>query len=664
MDSCTFEKTYPHDNKNVYPPINNQTDRDSIDEFIDLKLPVFNPLYREANGLDPFNYKSDTNIQFKVNHRRPSLDKKEKKESKKNKDKRVPAKSMLKPQPPKKKLQLFDPIEEHPTYLIVMNEDDYKKIKKAIFNKLKKKMMIQNNIHIMLDTYNYRFDNKIIFYNNDRKYKIVYKRYNLNDRSLYIPIEEYSKCYLDFKTRICTSVVESLGVKSIEFKHNEFTQTLLNIDASVGASSIKSRAKVSSEEKDNYSNNDTKLYNKGHCNFLFYKPKDFEDKITELNSYIMDYKDFENDIELKNLIRSRLVGNLIEYDLKYEIDFMNAMEVDLVTNFLNNVNAGVNLKKMATQKLNINLRIKFYKYSYLINNDNIQLNERCLQLLVNHNDDEDDKEDEDDQENKEIEGEGIVPKKTELIISPDIEKKITMMKKKNNLLCSFIDRYMEKSYIDHKININALNNYKMFKIADQKYLNSLIKNVKTMEDLSSNSFFMTTISSVLFSTLLTFDNEGLIKIQKIYSWIMNNNSMVEHIPRSITEETELAKCSNIRCDDPDCSNVIKPIVTVFSYIIRMYNNNNPENILTYGLRNQPELTKVLRYISLNLRHLTTYEMLTDFVNKHINMYRYKCETDFKNNCEIDTHGNIMIIYKKKLRYATAGFFDYMHNLFN
>ena len=145
---------------------------------------------------------------------------------------------------------------------------------------------------------------------------------------------------------------------------------------------------------------------------------------------------------------------------------------------------------------------------------------------------------------------------------------------------------------------------------------------------------------------------------------MNNNSMVEHIPRSITEETELAKCSNIRCDDPDCSNVIKPIVTVFSYIIRMYNNNNPENILTYGLRNQPELTKVLRYISLNLRHLTTYEMLTDFVNKHINMYRYKCETDFKNNCEIDTHGNIMIIYKKKLRYATAGFFDYMHNLFN
>ena len=57
-------------------------------------------------------------------------------------------------------------------------------------------------------------------------------------------------------------------------------------------------------------------------------------------------------------------------------------------------------------------------------------------------------------------------------------------------------------------------------------------------------------------------------------------------------------------------------------------------------------------------------MFTDFVNKHINMYRYKCETDFKNNCEIDTHGNIMIIYKKKLRTATVSFFDYMHNLFS
>ena len=350
MFSSSSEKVYPHNPNDIYPPteynINNDStsERGSLNDFMDFKLPVFNPLYRQANGLDPFNYDSDTKKKINKNNKNNKNTKKEKKN--KNLNNNDTPKSILKPPPPpKKKLKLFDPLDEHPTYLIVMNEDDYKSIKRTIFHKLKKKMMIQNNIHIMLDTYNYRFDNKIIFYNNDRKYKIVYKRYNLNDRSLYIPIEEYSKCYLDFKTRICTSVVESLGVKSIEFKHNEFTQTLLNIDANVGASSIKSSAKISSEEKDNYSNNDTKLYNKGHCNFLFYKPLDFENKITELNSYIMDYKDFENDIELKNLIRSRLVGNLIEYDLKYEIDYMNAMEVDLVTNFLNNVNAGVNLKK-------------------------------------------------------------------------------------------------------------------------------------------------------------------------------------------------------------------------------------------------------------------------------------------------------------------------------
>jgi hypothetical protein len=718
-------------------------------EYVNISLPVYNPMMREAGGFDPFDYDSDTNLRIPVrkrssinnfdimetpnyvNHNNNNSNKSNVsnlsnlsnlgnlsnlsnnsnygnnlkchnsiKISEKIKEPKIKEPKIQKP---KKKLQLFSSDETHPTYLIVLNEQDFKKIRRALIYKLKKNMLIQNNIHIMLDTYDYRSkDNKVIFFNNDRKYKIVYKRYNLNDKSLYIPIEEYSKSYLDFKTRICTSIVESLGVKSIEFCHNEFTQTLLNIDVNSDVSQIKTRAKLSSEEKDNYSNNDVKLYNKGHCNFLFCEPDEFETKITELNSYIMDKLDFENDIELKNLIRSRLVGNLIEYDLKYEIDFMNSIEVDLVTSFMTNVNVGLNFKKMATQKLNINLHIKFYKYSELINNDNLRLNERCLQLLVNYNDDEDEDDDDDNKINdiasifhkkmtqsefsdmtddkNEIKDSNsvhdIVPENNsenntechreinyELdekykSMKKEILKKKILMKKKSNLLYSFIDRYMEK-----KCDKVILNNYKMFKITDQKFLNGLIRNIKTMEDLSNNSFFITTISSVLFSAFLTFDDEGLIKAQKIYAWIINNNKEVEHIPQSLDEENTLTKCSNIRCDDPKCKTVIKPVVTIFSYIIRLYNDNNPDNILTYGLKNSEELSKVLRYISLNLKHITTYNMLTDFVNKHINMYRYKYENSFKDNCEIDTHGNIMIIYKKKLKNATSGFFEYMNNMF-
>ena len=118
---------------------------------------------------------------------------------------------------------------------------------------------------------------------------------------------------------------------------------------------------------------DIKIYNKGHCKYLFKESYEFENKIKQINNYIVDEIDFNNDLELRNLIRSRLVGNLVEYDLKYEIDYMSSMEVSLSASFTNSDNAGLNIKQYANKKLNVNLRITFYNYSELINNDNIEL---------------------------------------------------------------------------------------------------------------------------------------------------------------------------------------------------------------------------------------------------------------------------------------------------
>ncbi len=561
---------------------------------------------------------------------------------------------------------------EYPNYLIIFNKHKLKKITRA-WHKFKRDMLIQNDIYIMMDDYNHRNDDRLIFYNNDKKYKTIYKRFNLNNKVLYIPIEEYSKYYLTFKTKLCTSIVETLGVASIDFKHNEFTHTILNYDIHTSVNNINLKAKMQTEEKDKYSNNDVKTYNKGHCNYLFFDPIDFEKRILELNNYFLDPNEFKNDLELRNLIRSRLIGNLIEYDLKYEFEFMNSIEVDLAASFMTNASAGMNFKKMANKKLSVNLHIKFYNYSELINNDNIRLNERCLQMLVNNdvetqpisssnlnlntdskitlkNNDKIEEIDDnnfsslfgnEDGENKNEHGKQNID---ETNTEDKCELSREMIRKRNNksnLLNSFIDRYIEKYHPD------KLFSYKMIKIADQSYLNNLIKNVKTLEDLSKNGFFINSFTGLIFATLLTFDDAGLDKIQRLYIWIKRLNPDVEKIhDMDITEEdlthynisssisnTEDDQdyrnilmsphvCHYLRCNEKDCNNPLKTIKTVMCYIVRVFNHENPNDILTHGLTNSPELMKVLRYIGMNLKHFTDYKMFANFTTKEIVKYRH------------------------------------------
>ena len=48
---------------------------------------------------------------------------------------------------------------------------------------------------------------------------------------------------------------------------------------------------------------------------------------------------------------------------------------------------------------------------------------------------------------------------------------------------------------------------------------------------------------------------------------------------------------------------------------------NPDKILTHGLTNSVELMQVLRYITMNLKHFTSYKMFANFTTKEITKYR-------------------------------------------
>jgi len=263
---------------------------------------------------------------------------------------------------------------------------------------------------------------------------------------------------------------------------------------------------------------------------------------------------------LRNLIHSRLIGNLFDYEVKYETNFIDSKEVEFALGFASQKNIGINLKKMINKKLNVNMKITFYKYEELINSENIQMDDRCLQLI-----------------------------------------------KKNNSL-HLLTNYIEK----HIENNSSFDVYYFMKIAKPEYLSKLINNVNTKDDLKDNGSFFTSLKSTLYPSLLSFDDSGLSKLQDIYIMKLRKNSHIETENRNLT-------CYNIRCNKDNCScKIYKSLKSIYCYIIRAYNDANPDNIITYGLRNTKIFSTSIHYIIMNLKHFTSYDMFIKYVTKIIN----------------------------------------------
>ena len=453
-----------------------------------------------------------------------------------------------------------DEINEYPTYIIIVSDKKLIKIQTSFSYYFKRKTLIHNNIFLMLDTFDHEKYN-IIFNNNNKRYKTIYKKFVINDKYYYISLVEYSKFYLNYKLKMCALIVETLGVKSIKYNYNEFTQTQLNIDAKAQLENVALGAKVIVETTESTNNIEDKGYEKGLCRYLFLSIDNYEKKILSKYNYL-DKKEFQYDFDLRNLIHSRLIGNLFEYEIKYETTFIDNKELDLSLGLFSRQNIGINLKKMVNKKLSVSITIQFYKYEELINNDNLQLNDKCLQL--------------------------IKKTKSDILLRNFVEKKIEEMCESNFSVYYFI------------------------KIAKPDYLNKLINNVNTMSDLKEkNGSFFTSLKSMLYASLLTFDDQGLSKVQDIYIMKLRTNRNIEKPNDSIT-------CFNIRCQIEECScRIYKTLKSIYCYIIRAYNHANPSNIITYGIYNNKNFSLIIHYIIMNLKHFTTYNMFIEFTTNKI-----------------------------------------------
>ena len=86
----------------------------------------------------------------------------------------------------------------YPTYLLIINDKKLEKLSNSVSQYFKRKLLIENNIYLMNDNYEHEKRN-IVFHNNNKKYKTIYKKFTINSiqnsKHYYIPLLEYSKFF-------------------------------------------------------------------------------------------------------------------------------------------------------------------------------------------------------------------------------------------------------------------------------------------------------------------------------------------------------------------------------------------------------------------------------------------------------------------------------------
>lgn len=519
--------------------------------------------------------------------------------------------------------------DKYPNYLMVANRNKIIKYNTSIFRFWKKYILEKNNIWLIQDDLEIT---DVIFYNNERKYNIIYKKMFIGKKIIYIPIEEYSKFYLDYKIKLSTSIVEMLGVFSIQYIYSKFTSKLISAESYAEYANAIGKNKVLNDLKNEVKNNDFKKYDKTDCPYLFLKINEFEKKLENLwkDEDLISFTDYKSDIDLQHLVRSRLIGNLTEYTLKYEIDFMNNFEIELTSKFY--ANFAINFKKIINEKLNVSLDILFFRNRDLINSVNIQINEdRCLQLILkgpspqnyyeelwkNYIDRKQNIPMNNNVNQIESRQELNTIHKDEENIIPD-SLNYSFIDKPNNtnieLLHVFIEKYIEKNYkqkndTDDKNSIHSF--YNFIKIADHRKLDEYISEVHTLEDLKEDGEFFLKLRSTAFAALITFDDIGFQKIQNIYLNIFRQNPLINK-KNSLCYDFN---CTHINCDSP-----CKKLKRIYIYIIRVYNHSSPSIILTVDFDINPDLTKILHNITLNIVIIPNFTIFQDYVKKEITRY--------------------------------------------
>ena len=272
-------------------------------------------------------------------------------------------------------------------------------------NKLKKYIHLLNNK--ILDG---EFKNYKIYDNDDLCYGIcfdegeifkntLYKKMEIINRILFIPINKYNIKETEYKIRGFCQIVEELGAKNIDitFQKNDKKISKKNVDASLGSDIELIAGNLGLQNSKMDEENEDHKYTLEYppYNTIILNEKSIRKKIKKKKMIISDTI-YNSNLELQYLIRSRCRHFITSYSTTFTLDNNVSIDKKIALKFKShNIDLGLNTEKSDSKKnyLQIVTNIEFVKdieYQNNIMGDSVSLDNVGFLFLMNTIKDRDD----------------------------------------------------------------------------------------------------------------------------------------------------------------------------------------------------------------------------------------------------------------------------------
>ena len=258
-------------------------------------------------------------------------------------------------------------------YIIILSQSDIDDLDN-FYNRNMRKIISKYNIFVLklLEVEHIIKTNpNIIFNDNILIEKTIYKKFILNDKIYFIQLDSYDDQMFEFRKKSYFQICEALGVKKIVYnvRNSDSDENSFAIGVKVGSNNINPKYKNANSNSDD--NCVSMSYNINFSQYISYTPTEFENEVRSPNShFLINEFDFDNDHNLRCLIRSRLNGNLISSNLLYQTKKHSLKEFGLDLQFFNGFNINYSNNKDVIYTLD--MQLEFYAIEELISSDNVK----------------------------------------------------------------------------------------------------------------------------------------------------------------------------------------------------------------------------------------------------------------------------------------------------
>ena len=214
------------------------------------------------------------------------------------------------------------------------------------------------------ETCNKKFKYQICFDEGDIYKNMVYKKIQIKDKLLFVPMSKYQLKLTEYRLRGFCQIMEELGAIEIEIEFNNGTIEKSKKKAEVQSSEYTYIAgslgfTASKEDKENKEITYKLIYPQ-HNTFIL-NAKVIKKKILN-GKYIISKKNFDSNLELQYIIDSRCRHFITNYSTVFTLDNSISYDNKLIGKLeANKFNMGfeTNSQSMKSLKLSINTKVKF-----------------------------------------------------------------------------------------------------------------------------------------------------------------------------------------------------------------------------------------------------------------------------------------------------------------